>query len=51
MEDLETLISLHLNDLVNTIERFHNLKINKDCEDWHWLEKAIKKVINENTIN
>lgn len=51
MEDLETLISLHLNDLVNTIERVHNLEINKDCENWHWLEKTIKKVINENTIN
>lgn len=51
MNDLETLISLHLNDLVNKIERVHNLEIDKDCEDWLWLERATKKVINENTIN
>ena len=51
MDDLETLISLHLNDLVNTIEQTHNSEINKDCEDWLWLERAIKRVIKENTIN
>ena len=51
MNDLETLISLHLNDLVNNIERIHDLEINKDCEDWLWLETAIKRVINKNTIN
>lgn len=51
MEDLEKLINSHLNDLVNNIEQKHNLEIHKDYHSWEWLQKAIKKVINENTIN